>query len=150
MIYAGFGERSLAYIVDILPILMLTFSIAYFFFGFDKIWHEYLDLENSTEERATFLKHRNVIRDSTFLLWILYGLVMDCSAFQGTLGKKLLGLKTVNTAGGRITFSQSLKRSTVKVVGLLPLGLGYIWAAFSEEKAGWHDLAAKTRVIKAQ
>jgi len=75
---------------------------------------------------------------------------MDCSAFQGTLGKKLLGLKTVNTAGGRITFSQSLKRSTVKVVGLLPLGLGYIWAAFSEEKAGWHDLAAKTRVIKAQ
>jgi len=127
MIYAGFGKRSLAYIVDILPILMLTFSIAYFFFGFDKIWHEYLDLENSTEERATFLKHRNVIRDSTFLL-----------------------LKTVNTAGGRITFSQSLKRSTVKVVGLLPLGLGYIWAAFSEEKAGWHDLAAKTRVIKAQ
>lgn len=82
MIYAGFGKRSLAYIVDILPILMLTFSIAYFFFGFDEIWHEYLDLENSTEERATFLKHRNVIRDSTFLLWILYGLSWTAQLFK--------------------------------------------------------------------
>ena len=149
MNYAGFWKRFLSYIIDVIPILLVVFVVWYLFFGFDQTWHDYLDMDNSIEERAGFLKERNKIRDTTFLLWILYGLFMDCSKYQGTFGKRVVGLKTVSLGGDRITFSQSLKRSTMKFVSALPLGLGFIWAAFRADKAAWHDLAAKTRVIKS-
>jgi uncharacterized RDD family membrane protein YckC len=29
------------------------------------------------------------------------------------------------------------------------MGLGYIWALFDEEKRTWHDMLAKTLVVKA-
>ena len=148
MNYAGFWKRFLSYIIDVIPILLVVFFIWYFFFGFNETWHDYLDLDNSIEERADFLKQRNRIRDKTFFLWVIYGLLMDCSKYQGTFGKRVVGLRTVSLDGNRITFSQSLKRSAMQFVGVLPLGLGFVWSAFREDKATWHDLAARTRVIK--
>ena len=147
MRFVGFWRRAIAYIIDIVPILAMVFFVAYLLFGFDETWHNYLDMQNSTEERKDFLTQRNRIRDSTFLLWVIYGFYMDSSRFQGTLGKIVMGAKVVDLDGERITLLQSLRRSSMKLVCALPLGLGFIWAGFRADKAGWHDLAAGTRVV---
>ena len=148
MQYAGFWKRLLAYAIDMIPIFLAVFCIAYFFLGFDQTLHNYINGDKSLEEKAYFLSERNKVRDSALLLWVLYGLIMDCSKFQGTHGKILLKLKVVNEFGERISFPQSVKRTSMKIVGAIPLYLGYIWAAFREDKAAWHDLTAKTRVEK--
>ncbi|GAL07233.1 hypothetical protein JCM19237_4649 [Photobacterium aphoticum] len=43
---------------------------------------------------------------------------------------------------------QALKRAVMKIVGAIPLYLGYLWAGYSKEKTAWHDLYANTRVVK--
>ncbi|WP_263081532.1 RDD family protein [Endozoicomonas sp. Mp262] len=148
MQYVGFWKRLLAYIIDVTPIFIAVFCIAYFLLGFDVSMADYLNGNQILDEKIQFIAERNMIRDTAFLLWVAYGFFMDCSKFQGTHGKVLLGIRVVNDKGGRITFSQSAKRTVMKIVGFLPLHLGYIWAAFKKDKAAWHDLVAKTHVVK--
>jgi len=149
MQYVGFWKRFLAYVIDIIPIFLMVFGVSYFFLGFDATLSAYFTGERSTDSRADFLSERNKVRDTSLLLWVLYGLFMDCSKFQGTHGKLILGIKVVNGEGNRLTPIQSCKRASMKVVGAIPICLGYLWAAFREDKAAWHDLAARTVVVRA-
>ena len=148
MEYVGFWKRLLAYMLDMIPIFLLVFGVAYFFLGFDETLSTYLNSEKDIESRKAFLAERNIVRDTALLLWILYGLLMDSSKYQGTHGKMILGIKVTNDEGNRITFTQSCIRAVMKVVGAIPLFLGYIWVAFRKDKASWHDLTANTRVVK--
>ena len=148
MKYVGFWRRLLAYTLDMIPIFLLVFGIAYFFLGFDEVLSTYINSDRDFESRKEFLAKRNIVRDTALLLWIFYGFLMDCSRYQGTHGKSLLGIKVVDIHGNRITRSRSLSRMAMKIFGAAPLFLGYMWAGFRKDKAAWHDLAAKTRVIK--
>jgi len=148
MKYIGFWKRLLAYTIDMVPILLFVFGITYFFLGFDEILSVYLNNPDDLESKIQFYANRNFIRDTSLFLWVFYGLIMDCSRFQGTHGKLLLGIKVTNLEGGKVKFSKSLFRMIMKIIGAVPLSLGYIWAAFHKEKAAWHDLAAKTRVCQ--
>lgn len=105
--YAGIWRRLLAYTVDMIPIFGVVFCVAYFSLGFDRALADYFDGDGSYEARAYFLAERNKVRDSALQLWVLYGLIMDCSKFQGTHGKILLNLKVVDETGGRISFGHS-------------------------------------------
>ena len=151
MEYVGIWKRLLAYMLDMIPIFLLVFGVAYFFLGFDEVLSTYfksVDSGGDVESRIAFLSERNKVRDASFLLWLLYGQFMDRSKFQGTHGKIILRIKVTDIEGNRITFKQSSSRTAMKVVGAIPLFLGYIWAAFRKDKAAWHDLTASTRVVK--
>lgn len=67
-----------------------------------------------------------------------------------TPGKSLLGL-TVRTDDGDSPIG--LGRASLRVLGYvvssLPLCLGFLWIAFSEEKRGLHDLIAGTQVTRS-
>jgi uncharacterized RDD family membrane protein YckC len=72
-----------------------------------------------------------------------------------TLGKMLLGIRVVSAhksnRSGTLSLGQVLLREVVgKLLSSIALGLGYIWVAFHKNKQGWHDLLAKTYVIKEQ
>lgn len=148
MQYAGFWKRFFAYLIDILPIALLVFAFYYFFRDFDEVLMVYMNDPGYPLARVDFLVQRNQIRDITGLLWLIYGFVMDCSKFQGTLGKQLMDIKVASVDGGRLSVGRSLIRTLMKIVGAIVLMLGYIWAAFRDDKATWHDLAAKSRVIE--
>ena len=147
MEYIGFWKRFLAYVLDIIPIYLVVVGIAYFLLGFDQTLSDYMNGDRSLESRVHFLSERNKVRDTTLLIWILYGLFMDCSKFQGTHGKIIMGIIVVNKEGGKITLNQSVIRALMKIVGAVPIFLGYVWAGFRKDKAAWHDMAAKTRVV---
>ena len=65
-----------------------------------------------------------------------------------TLGKKLMGLEVVRMSGEPRSFWRLLMRETVgKWVGMLCLGLGYIWFRFQKDRRAWHDLMTDSIVV---
>ena len=148
MIYAGFWRRFAAYMIDICPILVLCFLAFFFFFGFDQTVWAYLRSPSDPEIRKTFLLERGMIRNVAFVLWIIYGFLADASPLQGTLGKRLLGLRVVDEAGNRLSYSRALGRNTAKILSGIPLALGFMWAGWSKTKQAWHDSLAHCYVVR--
>ncbi len=59
-----------------------------------------------------------------------------------------MGIRVVDAAGNRISVARSIGRNSFKLVSYFPIGLGFLWAAFSRKKQGWHDMVAKTYVVR--
>ncbi|MFS0553580.1 RDD family protein [Brevibacillus sp. 179-C9.3 HS] len=68
-----------------------------------------------------------------------------------TLGKLITGIRVISArqARGSLSVGQVLLREVIgKFVASLVFGLGYLWVAWHPRKQGWHDLIAKTYVIR--
>ena len=65
-----------------------------------------------------------------------------------TPGKRMLGLRVVQTGGERMTPGIAFLRWVGYIISKAPLFLGFIWAAFDGRKQGWHDKIAGTFVIR--
>ncbi len=147
---AGFWARSGAYLIDVIPIVVLTGAVFYLFLGFNETLDAYFADSGNLEVRAQFLRERNWIRDSAFLVWLAYSVIMEASPLQGTFGKVVMRLRVVGPDGERLTLGRSAWRNFLKILSYIPLGLGFLWVAISKEKRAWHDTLAKTRVIHIQ
>lgn len=135
--YPGFGRRLLAYLFDVLPITLLTGLV-------------YLSTANvKVANRADFLEHRNFVRDLSFAIYVVYCAIMEGSTLQGTLGKRMLGLRVTDLQRRPLSMARSIGRNFAKIVSLLPLGLGFLWALWSKDRQGWHDMIAGTLVVKS-
>ncbi len=78
-----------------------------------------------------------------------YGLFMESSRFQGTIGKILTGTVIVNKQGGRISFGQALGRNFGKwLTYFIPFFIGYFMVLFTDKGQSLHDLMAGTLVYK--
>ena len=64
-----------------------------------------------------------------------------------TLGKMALGLRVVTADGGPITAGLALGRYASTVLSAFTLMIGYIMAAFDDQKRALHDRICNTRVI---
>jgi uncharacterized RDD family membrane protein YckC len=80
-------------------------------------------------------------------LWLFYGPIMESSAWQGTVGKRVCGLAVTDTHGERITFGRAVVRLLAKVLSLMALGIGFLMIAFQPRKRGLHDILAGTLVV---
>ena len=78
----------------------------------------------------------------------LYFAIMESSIHQGTVGKKLLGMKVVDLQGNRISFLKATGRYWGKILSSIILLIGYIMAAFTEKKQALHDMIAGCLVVK--
>ncbi len=141
------GKRLGAYLIDIIPIALIVFGVFYLFFGFDETLTEYLNRGSDIEPRIKFLQERNWIREISFLVWIIYCIVMESSETQGTLGKSAMGIKVVDENGNRMSLSKSIGRNLSKILSYLIIALGFIWILFDKKKQGWHDKISKTFVV---
>lgn len=145
---AGLGARLLAYLIDILPIILVTSAGFYLFLGFDETIQQYLNARDDINTRIAFLRQRNQIRDFSFLVYIVYCGFLEGSAMQGTIGKRLLGLRVTDKNGRPLTRGRSFGRNVAKLISYIPLGLGFLWAIWSKHNRTWHDMLAKTLVVK--
>jgi len=128
--YAGFWSRVAALIVDnaIVMIFGLALLIAAAFVG------------------AGAVAIANV---AWMLVAILYWPLMESSERQATIGKQLLGIQVTDANGARLTFVRSLLRNLAKIISSLPLGLGYVLAAFTARRQALHDILAKCLVVRS-
>lgn len=68
-----------------------------------------------------------------------------------TLGKRIVGIRVVDArhARGHLTAGQTMLREIIgKMLSSFVFGLGYMWVGWNPRKQGWHDLIAKTYVVK--
>ena len=65
----------------------------------------------------------------------------------GTPGKLILGLRVIRPYGGPITFWRGVARFFAFLLSQLIFYIGFIMAAFDEEKRALHDRICDTRVI---
>ncbi|MBU0578011.1 RDD family protein [Patescibacteria group bacterium] len=71
--------------------------------------------------------------------------------FGKTLGMKVMKIKIVNLSNKSIAFWQSIVRYLISItISCAVVCLGYIWIFFSKKKQTWHDMIAKTLVIKVK
>jgi uncharacterized RDD family membrane protein YckC len=84
----------------------------------------------------------------TALMTWLYSSLMESSAWQATLGKKVLGLTVTDLEGRRISFGRATGRYFAKYVSKITLGIGYIMAGFTQRKQALHDMIAGTLVLR--
>jgi uncharacterized RDD family membrane protein YckC len=76
-----------------------------------------------------------------------------------SIGKRMLGLRVVcvaaRGAGAKPPrrgpgWWRGLLRTALSIIGLLCLGIGYLWMFTNRDRRTWHDLAAGTMVIDAK
>lgn len=120
-IHAGFWLRIAAYLIDGLVVGMVI-EIYNSFFGFNY----YLAVG----------------------FYFAYKVFLECSKYQGTLGKGIMGLKVINYKGERISFDQSVRRYIGHVFSFMIFALGFVMIVFTPNKQGIQDFLAKTYVVK--
>jgi uncharacterized RDD family membrane protein YckC len=125
-IYATFGQRFLATVID--AIIMIVFTII--FAGI--LLNDFAD---------------GPLQFWGFILGLGYKAGFECSSIQGTIGKKMMGLKVEDLNGNRITFGRSIGRFFATYLSTFLL-IGYIMALFTAKKQTLHDLLASTVVVK--
>jgi uncharacterized RDD family membrane protein YckC len=133
--FASFDQRLLAMVIDyfLITTIYLLFAVISFFFIDDKTQRIYVV--------ALLLP---LIYFSKFL----YGVFVEASVQQATIGKKLLNIKVTDLVGNQISLSTSFARHLCKLLSALPLFFGYLYSFLNKKQQCWHDLIAGTLVIK--
>ena len=68
--------------------------------------------------------------------------------FGATPGKMACKIKIVTADGGKVSYSRALGRYFAKWISSMILGIGFLMAAFDDEKRTLHDRICETRVIR--
>lgn len=171
--YAGFVTRLLAFVIDILVVtlsisltwavlalLIRFFGIPLFAIGISLLVGFFSLISSLFNVDAEMLATSLIEAGGTLRLIALFFTGFGFTFFTSliyniffwmlagkTLGKAVMGIRVVGPRGTRVTFWRALRRSVGYWVSALPLFLGFLWVLITEERTGWHDKLAGTRVI---
>jgi uncharacterized RDD family membrane protein YckC len=129
--YAGLGLRILAYIIDIFIMIVPSLLSMFIFIGPD-----FLHPQHSLKRLLL-----------SITLWGLYYGTTESSDKQGTVGKRIVGIKVIDENGNKLTFKRAVFRYLALYLSVIPLGLGIWTIAKDEKKQGWHDMLTDCYVI---
>jgi uncharacterized RDD family membrane protein YckC len=74
--------------------------------------------------------------------------VVSWSRGGQTIGMRAWRLRVVGADGRALTWARALLRFGVALISLVALGAGFIWCLVDREKRAWHDLAARTVLVR--
>ena len=145
--YAGFWPRVAASLIDglvlmlvaILVMVAVVVGVAILRAGGGN-----RPLESSVVVIAILVAYFGIIA-----FCLLYPVWMVSSPRQATVGKIAMGLRVVDLDGERLGFGRSIGRQLAKAVScMVPFGIGFLLAAFTEKRQALHDMIASTLVVK--
>jgi uncharacterized RDD family membrane protein YckC len=160
---AGFWKRYVAYFIDVLIVYIAIEILGTLFFSGDSS----SELQQATaltkalmNPQALTQDLRPMLEQTQTLLWQstlfsgvaylvlggLYFALMESSATQATIGKRLIGIKVTDVQGRRIGFGRALARFFAASLSWLSMNLGHALAAWTPERRALHDYIAGTRV----
>ena len=85
---------------------------------------------------------------ASFLVQAAYFALLESSAWQATIGKRVCGLRVTGLNGGRISLARAFGRYFGKFLSALILGLGFLMAGWTRRKQALHDILAETLVVR--
>jgi uncharacterized RDD family membrane protein YckC len=137
--YGGFWIRVVAFLIDGLPLGLITTPLAPGAYTFDQTGPNYFELNyGATAASGLF----------STLLGIVY--FVGFWAWRGqTLGMMLFKLRVVRADdGGDVDIGRSLLRYLGLIVAFAAILIGVIWVAFDSRKQGWQDKIGGTVVVR--
>ncbi len=152
--YAGFWARFAALLIDgvilAIPTGLVAIVLIFLLGGFGMMVH--MNPGDPAAARAflaTMIPIFFFAMLGFMILHWLYYAGMESSARQATFGKSIMSLRVANLDGQPISFGHASGRFFAKIVsGMIPFGIGYLMAAFTEKKQTLHDLIAGTLVLR--
>jgi len=141
MEYGGFWIRAAAKIIDGLImgaatwLIMLLLLVPVF--------------AQPNADPTTFLTRQLTMQGIAICMQLAYT-VFFLGRFGATPGKMACKLKVVRSNGDRITYGRACGRHFADMLSGMLLYIGYIIAAFDDEKRTLHDHICDTRVIKTE
>ena len=149
--YAGFWLRFGATIIDglilFIPLIIIFFlflgvTSGFFVSGFVN------NINNHSSDNGSLANYQNLFSLALILISSTYNAFFESSPWQGTPGKKAVGLIVTDLSGNKVTFSRAFVRNLCKIVSQTLFYIGYIMVAFTEKKQALHDMIASTLVLK--
>lgn len=87
----------------------------------------------------------------SLLLNLGYFTYLHATAAGQTVGNRVCGIRVADAeSGGSIPYSRALIRALMSIVSAIPIFLGYFWMLWQPQKQTWHDLVAKTYVVRTR
>ena len=134
--YVGFWWRLLATVIDNIWLCVLIYGLLWWLMG-----------------SQAFTADVQLTPIAAFILYVL-PIILVLIFWQyksATPGKMLLRMKIVDAeTHTSVAPARLLLLYFAYIVSILPLGLGFVWAAFDAKKQCFHDKIAKTVVIFTQ
>lgn len=146
MQYGGFWIRLLAKLIDGIVLFVVGNIIGALFFG-DAI----TTLESLDPNDPASFGPIMAIFGQLMLMGLIVGLAYHwffLAKFAATPGKLALGLRIVRGDGSPLSHGRIVARFFAEYVSGFVLYIGYIIAAFDNEKRTLHDYICDTRVVK--
>ena len=146
--YAGFWLRLAAYIIDYIVLGFVFGGISFFValtVGVSAAVFD--DLDNPANQ--VLIGTLSTVFGIAFasISWLYYAL-MECSGYQGTLGKMAVSIKVTDLEGNQISFGRATGRFFGKILSGLILYIGFIMIGFTEKKQRLHDILANCLVVR--
>ncbi len=132
---AGFNERFVAYVIDALPFVLLTYATLKMAVAAGVIQYS-----RGNEWLWKFL---------WMGIYILYEAVLS-SGGRATLGKWLLNIRVRSVDGGDLSFPRALVRAFAYFLSSATLNIGYLMALVTRDKRALHDFVAGSRVVSVK
>lgn len=126
--YAGFLERFVAALIDGILLFVVNFVI-------DLL----LGFLYPGGDIFTFIFKTGVNA--------VYYAALESGTKQATFGKDLMGIKVIDSEGGRISFWQGIGRYFGKYLSTIILFIGFLMVLWDSKKQALHDKLASTYVI---
>jgi uncharacterized RDD family membrane protein YckC len=152
--YAGFWLRVVAALIDsgIMCVALGVLLIPLFFLSGTAAMIEAIVEHHGQPDPGVIISLVSmilVLASVSVLAQWLYHAYLESGERQGTWGKQLMGIYVTDLLGNPITFGRASGRFFAKMVtGMLPIGIGYIMAGFTERKQALHDMIASCLVLR--
>ena len=152
--YAGFWLRVVAALIDsgIMSVALGVLLVPLFFLSGTAAMIEAIAEHHGQPDPGVIISLISmflVLGAVSVLAQWLYHAYLESGERQGTWGKQLMGLYVTDLMGQPITFGRASGRFFAKIVtGMIPLGIGYIMAGFTERKQALHDMIASCLVLR--
>ena len=134
MVYGGFWIRFLAKFVDGIILGIVEFGVSFAF-------------RPLSQNQSTALVGILAAYAVSFGIRLAYSTFM-VGKYGATLGKLACGLRVVTASGSHVSYALACGRFFAEILSGLILCIGYIMAAFDDEKRALHDRICNTRVIR--
>ncbi|WP_010098581.1 RDD family protein [Ornithinibacillus scapharcae] len=144
-VYASFWQRLAAWLIDTALVLLSLFFIGFIPDGAMAINSLLFDSRPIDEYVTNYWVIQIAIVIFSFSL---YYALMESFGTQGTVGKMILKIKVVNEDGEKISFSHALGRFFLQLASLCLLGIGHLFAVFTENRQTVHDMISKSEVVR--
>ena len=138
--YAGFWLRFAAYLIDSILLGLIFFPLG---LGLGLM----MGATGNNQNPELMLGLNGGLNMVSLVVTWLYSSLLESSSWQGTVGKKLIGLRVTDLDGRRISFGRATGRHFGKILSGLICLAGFIMAAFTEKHQALHDQLAGTLVL---